>query len=43
MSGEPGNEAIIVIDSAICGSKQTEGEVRPAQMALINARQPVHD
>ena len=28
VSGEPGNEAIIVIDSAICGSKQTEGEVR---------------
>ena len=30
VSGEPGNEAIIVIDSVIYiyGSKQTEGEVR---------------
>ena len=28
VGGEPGNEAIMVIDSTICGSKQTEAEVR---------------
>ena len=28
VGGEPGNKAILVIDSAIYGSKQTEGEVR---------------
>ena len=43
MGGEPGNEAIIVIDSAIYGSKQTEGEIRASINELINPRKPVHD